>query len=78
MVGRGAWCVFFAIVAVYLWAESYDVQPGEAFVGFLAATIMCSLAVATIAWFMQPEERTPGTIDVVRLRWRGPSEAPPP
>jgi RsiW-degrading membrane proteinase PrsW (M82 family) len=67
VIGRGAWNVFFSVALVYLWASIYDQQPGETFVGFLAAMMMCSLAIGIIAGFMQPEKRTPETIDVCRV-----------
>lgn len=67
VIARGAFNVFFSVVAVYLWADALDLQPGETFVGFLAAAMMCSLAAGVSAGLMQPRERTPETLDVVRV-----------
>jgi hypothetical protein len=67
VIARGAWNVFFSVAVVYLWASIYDRQPGEALVGFLAAAMLCSLAIGIIAGFMQPEERTPATLDVCAI-----------
>jgi hypothetical protein len=68
VIGRGAWNVFFSVALVYLWASIYDRQPGETFVGFLAAAMMCSLAIGIASGFMQPEERTPATLEICRVR----------
>jgi hypothetical protein len=74
VIARGAFNVFFSVAALYLWAAILGEQPGEAFVGFMAAAMMCSLAIGIAAGFMQPEERTPETLDLCRVtRWR---EAP--
>ncbi len=73
VIARGALNVFFSVVIVYLWSVEISVQPGETFVGFLAATMMCSLAVGVAAAFMQPQDRTPETLEVCRLRLRRPS-----
>lgn len=67
VIGRGAYNVFFSVVVVYLWASVMNIQPGETFVGFLAAAMMCSLAIAIISFFMQPQERDPSTLDVCRV-----------
>ena len=67
VIARGALNVFFSVVVLYLWAVALDRQPGETFVGFLAAAMMCSLAIGVASWFMQPEERTPETLDVCRI-----------
>ncbi len=68
VIARGAWNVFFSVAVIYLWAAINRDQPGEVFVGFLAATLMCSLAVGIVAGFMQPEQRTPETLSICRLR----------
>lgn len=68
VIGRGAYNVFVTVIVTYVWASELAIQPGEAFVGFLAAAMMCSLAIAIAAGFMQPQERTPGTLDVCRVR----------
>lgn len=78
VISRGAYNVFFSVVAVYLWASALEVQPGETFVGFLAAAMMCSLAVGIVAFFMQPQERDPQTLDVCRFRTRQPRAPAPP
>ncbi len=70
VINRGALNVFFSIATVYLWAFALDLQLAETFVGFLAATMMVSLAVGVAAAFMQPENRTPETLDVCRIRPR--------
>ena len=70
VIARGALNVFFSVAALYLWACVLDAQPGETFVGFLAAAMMCSLAIGVAAGFMQPEERTPETLDVCRVHPR--------
>ena len=67
VIARGAWNVFFTVALVYVWAAVYDRQPGAAFVGFLAAAMMCSLAIGIASGFMQPEERTPETLDICRV-----------
>lgn len=77
VIARGAYNVFFSVIAVYLWASVADVQPGEAFVGFLAAAMMCSLAIGIAAFFMQPQERNPETLDVCRVLPSRPRISPP-
>lgn len=67
VISRGALNVFGSIVVVYLWAFALELQLAEAFVGFLAAAMMISLSIGIAAAFMQPEERTPETLDVCRL-----------
>lgn len=71
VVNRGAINVFASVIVVYLWALGLELQLTEAFVGFLAAATMCSLAVAVAATFMQPERRTPETLGICRLSWPG-------
>ena len=68
VITRGALNVFFSIATVYLWVFALGLRFAETFVGFLAATMMCSLAVGVAAAFMQPESRTPATLDVCRFR----------
>jgi hypothetical protein len=67
VITRGALNVFFSVGVVYVWAFALELQLAETFVGFLAATMMISLAVGTASAFMQPENRTPETLDVCRL-----------
>jgi hypothetical protein len=67
VIARGAWNVFLSVAVVYLWAVAAHEQPGDAFVGFLAAVLMCSLAVGIVVGFMQPEVRTPATLSICRL-----------
>lgn len=68
VVGRGAWNIAFTIVLVYIWAAVDHRQPGEQFVGFLAAVMMCSLFVGIASFFMQPEDRNRDTLEICRLR----------
>jgi hypothetical protein len=70
VLNRGALNVFFSIATVYLWAFALDLQLGETFVGFLAAMMMCSLAVGVALAFMQPRNRTPETLEVCRVLTR--------
>ena len=67
VVGYGAITVFLTVAVVYLWAFAVELQLEETFVGFLAATMMISLAIGVAATFMQPEERRPETLEVCRL-----------
>lgn len=67
VVSRGALNVFFSVAVLYAWAFALELQMAETFVGFLAATMMISLALGIAAAFMQPEERTPETLDVCRV-----------
>jgi hypothetical protein len=67
VIGRGAWNVFLSVALLYVWAAVTGSQPGTSFVGFLAAAMMCSLAIGVIAGFMQPEERTPETLSICRV-----------
>lgn len=67
VVSRGALNVFFSVAVVYVWAFALELQLAETFVGFLAATMMISLAIGVAAAFMQPESRTPETLGVCRL-----------
>ena len=77
VVTRGALNVFLSVVALYLWAEIRRLQPDQVFVGFLAAAMMCSLAIGVINGLMQPQERTPETLDVCRvLRRKARQQAP--
>jgi hypothetical protein len=55
-VGFGALSVFLTVVAILLWASELGRQPGAAFIGFLAAAVMCSLVVAIIVKFMSSAE----------------------
>ena len=76
VVARGAINVFLTVAVVYLWASIERVQPSDVFVGFLAAAMMCSLAIGVASAFMQPQERTVETLDacsVFRRRARPPS-----
>ena len=73
VISRGALNVFFSVAVLYVWAFALELQLAEPFVGFLAATMMISLAIGVAATFMQPEARTPETLDVCRLR---PSRTP--
>jgi hypothetical protein len=67
VLSRGAINVFLSVAAIYMWAFALTLQIAETFVGFLAATMMISLALG-VAWaFMQPEVRTPETLDVCRV-----------
>ncbi len=68
MIARGAWNVFMSVAVLYLWLSILDRQPGETFVGFLAAAMMCSLAIGIAAGLMQPEERNPATLEICRLK----------
>ena len=68
VIARGAWNVFLSVALIYFWSAISHEQPGDAFVGFLAAVLMCSLAVGIVAGFMQPEVRTPATLSICRLR----------
>ena len=77
VVVRGAWNVFLSVGVFYLWAFVYEAQPGDVFVGFLAATMMCSLAVGIASGFMQPQERTPETLGICRVTARIPAPSPP-
>ena len=67
VIARGAYNVFFSVAVTYVWAAELGAQPGETLVGFFAAAMMCSLAVGIVAFFMQPQERDPSTLDVVRV-----------
>ena len=75
VVARGAINVFLSVAALYLWASIERLQPSDVFVGFLAAAMMCSLAIGVASAFMQPQERDPATLDVCRVFRRS---APPP
>ena len=67
VISRGALNIFFSVAVVYVWAFALELQIAETFVGFLAATMMISLAVGMAAAFMQPEKRNPETLDVCRI-----------
>ena len=67
VVARGAINVFLSVALLYLWAAIERLQPSDVFVGFLAAAMMCSLAIGVASAFMQPQERTPETLDVCRV-----------
>jgi hypothetical protein len=67
VVSRGALNVFFSVAVVYIWAFALELQIAETFVGFLAATMMISLAIGVAAAFMQPEKRNPDTLDICRI-----------
>lgn len=77
VVSRGALNVFGSVIVVYTWAFALELQLAETFVGFLAATMMISLALGVVVAFMQPEERTPETLDVCKIV-RGPTRGAPP
>lgn len=67
VLSYGAINVFLSVGVLYVWAFALELQLAEAFVGFLAATMMISLAIGVAVWFMQPEERTPETLTVCRV-----------
>lgn len=67
VVARGAINVFLSVAILYVWAAVERVQPSDVFVGFLAAAMMCSLAIGVACAFMQPQERTPETLGVCRV-----------
>jgi hypothetical protein len=77
VVVHGALDVFLSVGALYLWASVLEVQPSDTFVGFLAATMMCSLAVGVASWLMQPQERTPSTIGLCSVTARLTEPSPP-
>lgn len=77
VITRGALNVFFSVIVVYIWAFALELQLAETFVGFLAATMMISLAIGTAAAFMQPETRTPSTMGVCRVTRPSTRGAPP-
>jgi len=67
VIARGAINVFLSVGLLYLWASIDRMQPSNVFVGFLAAAMMCSLAIGVASAFMQPQERTLETLDVCRV-----------
>jgi hypothetical protein len=67
VIARGAINVFLSVAVLYLWAEVAKLQPNDVFVGFLAAAMMCSLAIGVATAFMQPAERNPQTLDICRV-----------
>ena len=71
VINRGAINVFLSVASLFLWAEGLQLRMSQSFVGFLAAAMMCSLAVGVAAAFMQPEERTPETVGICRFAWPG-------
>ena len=71
VINRGAINVFLTVGSLFLWAESEELRMAQSFVGFLAAAMMCSLAVGVAAAFMQPEDRTPETVGICRFLWPG-------
>jgi hypothetical protein len=71
VINRGAINVFLSVASLFLWAESLQLRMSQSFVGFLAAAMMCSLAIGVAAAFMQPEERTPQTVGICRFAWPG-------
>jgi hypothetical protein len=71
VINRGAINVFMSVAALFLWAEGLQLRMSQSFVGFLAAAMMCSLAIGVAAAFMQPEERTAETVGICRFTWPG-------
>jgi len=71
VINRGAVNVFLSVAALLLWAEALQLRMAPSFVGFLAAAMMCSLAIGVAAAFMQPEERNLETIGICRVTWPG-------
>lgn len=71
VINRGAINVFLSVASLLLWAEALQLRMAPTFVGFLAAAMMCSLAVGVAVAFMQPEERTPQTVGICRFSWPG-------
>ncbi len=67
MIGRGAFNVALSVVTFYVWAAATGRQPGESFVGFMAAATMCSIAVGIVAGFMQPAERDLKALGICRI-----------
>ena len=55
-ISFGAISVLLTVAAILLWGSELGRQPGAAFVGFLAAAVMCALAVGIIAKFMSAAE----------------------
>ncbi len=64
VIARGAINVFLSVAVLYLWASVEHQQPNDVFVGFLAAAMMCSLAIGVATAFMQPQERNPETLNI--------------
>jgi hypothetical protein len=58
-IGSGAATVVLTVVAVLMWASELGRQPGASFIGFLAAAVICSLAVSIIVRFMASAEESP-------------------
>lgn len=67
VIARGAINVFLSVAVLYLWASITRLQPNDVFVGFLAAAMMCSIAVGVATAFMQPQERNPETLQICRV-----------
>ncbi len=78
VVTRGALNVFLSVGVFYLWGIALHREPGNVFVGFLAAAMMISLAVGVMNALMQPEERTPEVLDVCRVIRPGALRPPDP
>lgn len=78
VINRGAINIFVSVAALYLWAFALRLQLTNVFVGFLAAAMMCSLAVGIASAFMQPEHRDPETLEICRIVRRPRTPAPPP
>ena len=74
-IGHLSLDVFLSVAALYSWAFALQLQPVGRFVSAMAAVMMISLCAAVVAWFMQPEERSPEVWALFRLR---PTSRPPP
>ena len=60
--------VFLSVSGLYAWAYALRLQPVDRFVGLMAAVLMLSLVTGVLAWFMQPEERSPEVWRIFRFR----------
>ena len=58
VINRGAINVFLSVASLFLWAEALQLRMSQSFVGFLAAAMMCSLAIGVAAAFMLTDSGT--------------------
>jgi uncharacterized protein len=67
VISFAAITVFWAVVAIYGWAFSLELQPTDAMSGFLAATLIISLVGWIAARLMQPPARLPHSVGICRV-----------
>jgi hypothetical protein len=70
-IARTALNLFVSTAAFFAWAQALGLRPKPQLTGFFGMLLVLSLVGGALASFMQPQERTPATLEMFRFRARG-------